>query len=348
MIYIDRKWLLLISSRLRNFKQKSSKLWNFSCPICGDSRTNPHKARGYIYENNGHLSYKCHNCGQTASFSYLLKFVDPLNHREYVMEKFQERHKAKPEDVLTWTKKQFLNDLGKEKIIEPDEKKLLTSINDLPDNHYAKEYVINRGIPQSRWNELYFTDDFKKYLDETFPKHGKEKLVEKDPRLIMFLTNVHGHLSVVCGRELAAENKLRYIKVKVAGQPEERKVFGIKRLDKSKRFFILEGEIDSMFLDNAVAGGDSSLSQLASTLNSENAVLVYDNESRNREIVNQMQEAIETGFKIVIWPDKIIEKDINDIITKQKIPQKELEEIMDKHTYRGLIAQLAFDKWRKW
>ena len=56
-LFVDTKYIHQISFRLRNFKQKSQKLWNFSCPICGDSQRNKTKARGYIYEVKNHLNF---------------------------------------------------------------------------------------------------------------------------------------------------------------------------------------------------------------------------------------------------------------------------------------------------
>jgi len=36
--YIDVKYINLCSSVLERFKQKTTNLWNFRCPICGDSK----------------------------------------------------------------------------------------------------------------------------------------------------------------------------------------------------------------------------------------------------------------------------------------------------------------------
>ena len=36
-MFIEQKYINDISSQLRNFKKKSNNLYNFSCPVCGDS-----------------------------------------------------------------------------------------------------------------------------------------------------------------------------------------------------------------------------------------------------------------------------------------------------------------------
>ncbi|MGH7745937.1 MAG: DNA primase, partial [Candidatus Dormibacteria bacterium] len=58
--------------------------------MCGDSATNPLKARGYAYEHDNRLLIKCHNCGISTVFGQMLKTVDPLLYKEYMMETFKE------------------------------------------------------------------------------------------------------------------------------------------------------------------------------------------------------------------------------------------------------------------
>ena len=85
----DSKYVRLISSRLRNFKQKKDYLWNFSCPICGDSQKNKTKARGYVFPKGNNLFYRCHNCGVSTNVANLIKHVDGALHKEFVLEKYK-------------------------------------------------------------------------------------------------------------------------------------------------------------------------------------------------------------------------------------------------------------------
>ena len=102
-LYIDSKFLRLISSRLRNFKQKKDYLWNFSCPFCGDSAKNKTKARGYVFQKGSNLIYNCHNCGKGTSAGLLIKHVDPSLHKEYTLE----RYKAGESGVSNYKKPSF-------------------------------------------------------------------------------------------------------------------------------------------------------------------------------------------------------------------------------------------------
>ena len=88
-MHVDIKYLNLLSIRLEKFKQKKPYLWNFRCPICGDSKRHKNKARGFIFQVKGDLMYKCHNCGASLPFAKFLQDQDPILYKEYRMEKFQ-------------------------------------------------------------------------------------------------------------------------------------------------------------------------------------------------------------------------------------------------------------------
>ena len=77
MLWVDKKYLRLISSRFRNSKWKDDNLLNHSCPYCGDSKKNKTKARGFFYRVKNDMFFKCHNCGTGQSFANFIKFIDP-------------------------------------------------------------------------------------------------------------------------------------------------------------------------------------------------------------------------------------------------------------------------------
>ena len=87
---IDSKYVRLLSSRLRNFKQKKDYLWNFSCPICGDSQKNKSKSRGYVYRKKNDYFFMCHNCGASMSFYNFLDKVDADLLKQYALERYKD------------------------------------------------------------------------------------------------------------------------------------------------------------------------------------------------------------------------------------------------------------------
>ena len=92
MDLVDSKYINLVSSRLQKFKRVKPDLYNFRCPICGDSKKNRSKTRGYLYAIKANVNFKCHNCGASMSLSNFLKTLDPVIHKQYAFEKFKDGH----------------------------------------------------------------------------------------------------------------------------------------------------------------------------------------------------------------------------------------------------------------
>jgi hypothetical protein len=72
-------------------------------------------------------------------------------------------------------------------------------------------------------------------------------------------------------------------------------------------------------------------------------IWVYDNEPRNREIINRISKTIDRGDKVIIWPDEIVEKDINDMI----LSGHNIMSILKLNTYSNLEAKVKFNNWKK-
>jgi hypothetical protein len=108
----------------------------------------------------------------------------------------------------------------------------------------------------------------------------------------------------------------------------------------------VEGPIDSMFLSNAVATADSNLESIVATLDKSKVVLVFDNEPRNKEIVSKINSAIDNHFNVVIWPEFIDSKDINEMILDGFSPD-EIQDIISKNTFVNLRAKMEFVNWKK-
>jgi transcription elongation factor Elf1 len=95
MDFVDVKYINLISHRFQKFKKVKNNLYNFRCPICGDSQRSKSKARGYLYQEKNNTNFKCHNCGVSISFNNFLKQIDPNVYKQYTFEKFKEGHSGK-------------------------------------------------------------------------------------------------------------------------------------------------------------------------------------------------------------------------------------------------------------
>lgn len=337
-VYIDRKYLTEMSFRLENFKQKKADLYNFKCFYCGDSKKNKLKARGYIYRKGNEYFYRCHNCGKGTTFANFLKDIDTESYKKYVFERY-----SNGDNKHTPYKKPTFDELKGNafaKFAESKKELSLVSIDELPSGHYAREYIINRKVPSEFFQEIYYVPNFKEFIDTDFPDYAKEE-IPSDERIVLLYRNENGDVTNVSGRALG-ESKIRYVTVKVS---DEKKIFGLQRLQKKNRVYVVEGQFDSYFLDNCVASGDSNLIGVADFLEDCDCVLVFDNEPRNKSIVKQIEKAISKNYKVVIYPNYVENyKDINDMVVLGGFNVKEL---VANNIYYGPAASLKFISWRK-
>ena len=322
MDIVDSKYIGLISSRLQKFKRVKADLYNFRCPICGDSQKHKNKARGYIYPLKADMNFKCHNCGASTTFNNFLKTIDPTLHKQYVMEKFKERNVGRgsiiPEPEFNFKKPVFKSKLN------------LPKASEVP---IATKYLEKRKINP---NLFYFTNEFQKWTNthkQTFNNINKD-----ESRVIIPLHDTEKNLIGFQGRSLGP-NSVKYITVMLS--EDAPKIYGLDKIDETKPIFITEGPFDSTFVENSVAMCGSDLD--VRTFGWSNYIWVFDNEPRNREIVERINKAISRGDKVVIWPNNIVEKDINDMV----LSGHHVQDIVESNTFQGLQAKLNFTNWKK-
>ena len=334
-VFIDRTFLLRISPKLQRFSQKKDDLYNFRCPLCGDSQKNKSKCRGYVYRKKDDYFFMCHNCGASTSFYNFLDKVDPSLIKEYALERYKNGDNNKSNHVEP--------DFQEYKKETPKFKKALElpSIDSLPEAHFAKVYVQQRRIPETFHSQLYFAADFAAFIQHLGIE--KEGLHKDDPRLVIPFYDKEKNLVAIQGRSLG-ESKLRYITIKL--HDDNPKVFGMDRIDEEKMIYVVEGPIDSMFLDNCVATADANLESITNIYDKSKVTLIFDNEPRNKQIVMKIDEAIEKHYNVVIWPEMIDSKDINDIILDGFSPD-EIQDIISKNTFVNLRAKAEFVNWKK-
>jgi hypothetical protein len=334
-VFIDRSFLLQLSPKLQRFAKKKDDLYNFRCPLCGDSQKNKLKSRGYIFRKKNDYFYMCHNCGVSTTFFNFLKQVDPNLVKEYQLERYKNGE--------TGNNNYPKPDFEEYKAQAPTFKKSLElpTIDSLPEAHFAKSYVQQRRIPETFYTQLYYAEDFATFIQSLGIE--KEGLHKDDKRLVIPFYDKEKNLVAVQGRSLG-ESKLRYITIKL--HDDYQKVFGSDRIDEDELIYVVEGPIDSMFLDNAVATADSNLESITSIYDKSKVVLVFDNEPRNKEIIKKIDEAIEKHYNVVIWPEMIDSKDINDMILDGFSPD-EIQDIISKNTFVNLRAKAEFVNWKK-
>ena len=321
MDFVDVKYINLISSRFQKFKKVKNNLYNFRCPICGDSQTNKNKARGYLYQIKNNTNYKCHNCGVNVSFNNFLKQIDTEIHKQYIFEKFKEGN----------TGKNFTTQAPVLKFETPKFKPKL-NLPKASENPDAKAYLENRKLNPDNY---YYTEKFKEWtnsLRSTFDNVSKD-----ESRIIIPL--FHQNILVGFQGRALGPSKVKYITIMLTDDAP--KIYGLDKIEKNKNVYITEGPFDSTFISNSIAlcGADGDVDKWGIC----DPVWIYDNEPRNREILSRISRVIEMGQKVVIWPSTIKEKDINDMV----LSGLDVQSVIESNTYSGLEAKLKFTTWKK-
>jgi len=323
-----------MSSRLGRFTKKKDDLYNFRCPICGDSQKNKSKSRGYVYRKKNDYFYMCHNCGISITFYNFLKQVDPTLLKEYQLERYTNGETGNN----NYPKPSFDEFKTEQPVFK--EKIQLPSIASLEEDHFARKYVQQRKIPIELQNSLYYANDFKQFVGS----FGIEKdIPDGDKRLVIPFYDKEKNLIAFQGRALG-ESKIRYITIKL--HDDVKKIYGAERIDPEKKIYVFEGPIDSMFIKNSVATADSHLEAITDVFDKSSVVLVFDNEPRNKEIVKQIERAIDNHMNVVIWPEMIVEKDVNEMVLNG-FSTDEIQDILDNHTHQNLRAKMEFINWKK-
>ena len=322
MDLVDSKYIGLVSSRLQKFKRVKDNLYNFRCPICGDSQKNKNKTRGYIYQVKNNTNFKCHNCGASMSFNNLLKEIDVNLHKQYTLEKFKEGH----------TGRNFVVEAPKFEFTKPVFKKSI----DLPKastNSFASEYLTKRKIDPDKF---YYADKFMEWTNTQ--KQTFDTITRDESRIVIPMYDESKNLIGFQGRALG-KSFTKYITVML--DEEAPKVYGLESINKKLSIYVVEGPFASTFITNSVAlcGSDGDLGYLKGS----NIIFVYDNEPRNREIVRRVEGCINRNEKVVIWPNNIVDKDINDMV----ISGHDVMSVVELNTYSGLEAKIKFNNWKK-
>lgn len=334
--FLQVSYAKILGSRLERFriKKESPFLAAARCPVCGDSAKVKTKTRFQIYEKNHDLNCLCFNCGLSTTLLSFLKIHNKALFDEFLFEKF--RHNAPA------VKKEFVPEVVKYEISPETNELDLPLVSDLPDDHFAKQYIKSRKLPDY---PFYYADKFYEYssqFNETFSSNKRD-----EARIVIPFFDRKGKIFAYQGRDLSGHSNQKYVTVKINDKTPL--LFGLKAINLQQEIQLVEGPIDSLMLPNALASVNASLCSTALwlikglKLPKEQIVVIHDNEPRSKAICSEYEKTISTGFKTVIWPANCDYKDINDIVMHNEDPLK----IISKNTYSGLLAQLQFTKYCK-
>jgi hypothetical protein len=256
------------------------------------------------------------------SLNNFLKKLDSTLYKQYTLEKFKEGHTGK-NFVVETPKFETKKPVFKEKINLP---KAST-------NERASEYLLRRKIDP---NKFYYADKFMEWSNTQ--KQTFDTIFKDEPRIVIPLYDHDKNLIGFQGRALN-NSPTKYITIMV--QDDAPKIYGLDNIRTDDPVYITEGPFDATFICNSIAmcGADVDISGWGIN----DAIYVYDNEPRNREIVRRISDTIERGSKVVIWPQNIEQKDINDMV----LAGINVMDVLKLNTHSGLQAKIKFNNWKK-
>jgi transcription elongation factor Elf1 len=313
---INAEYAALVAARQKQ-NIKRGRTFNFRCPICLDSRTSKTKRRGYLFPYKGTYIFKCHRCGKSMSIRNFLRDFAPDLYDEYVLKSFKENTK-KANPTLEPTIASKSHEYAELKFNS------LPTIAELDSNHPAITYLDNRLVPVCY--------------------HNTFKWLEDQKRIIIPFHDYSGKVLIgVQGRTIDPNEKKRFLtSVFVKDTPM---FFGTNSIDRTSTIYVTEGPFDSTFIDNSVSMSGLSKFSAASKLG-DKVVFVLDNQNRHKEVVATMNKMINKGFGIVVWPDCITQKDVNDMILSG-ISIQDINIIVSKNTFHGMKARIKLLEWQK-
>lgn len=345
-MFRDSSFLIKISNNLEKFHSSRGTNFSFRCPYCGDSKKDPDKTRGCLKEapwDNTKLIYKCFNCGIFRTFRNFLRDIDNSIYREYIRESLRHDNSFigsdKGSDFWEIPSLKALDPIRKNPLPED----FFVQLESLSSNHPAIRYVESRKIPCSKWKYIWYTDDFRSIAHNLDPeKYSKEGQIFPESRLILpGMTPDGSRMTFFQGRSLEPDAKVRYIMIWIDRSSD--KLFGIERVNPTLPVIVLEGPIDTFFVDNSIAQCGATH---APSICFRDRIFFMDQEPRNPNIINKMHLLVESGEKIVILPDKYIELDPNEIHLKYGLSSADIRNLAIENTYSGQKAKLELARWQ--
>ncbi len=342
-IIVDLQFAERVRPYVKNFKARGQYMWSMTCPYCGDSSKNKSASKAGVYRRTDKLLFNCFKCGTSTTLGNFIKSLDAQLYKEYRFAEFKEEKEiAHSDDDDVEVDESFFKKSSRQLPISDTTLDKLVPISQLPITHKAVQYIVGRKIPKDKWKLFFYTEQYKQYVESIIP--GKFETLKNDcPRIVLPFYDQHGRVFAFTGRSLNGEEP-KYITIKL--KEDEERIYGRERLDYSKLIFVVEGQIDSLLLPNAVSVSGSSFDTPYIRGIKTNCILVPDFEPRHPQIVKLYEKYIDEGYRVCMLPDSFPGKDINEAVIAG-MTSDEIAKLILENSYQGITAKLKFGQWKR-
>lgn len=277
---------------------------------------------------------KCHHCGMSHRLSTFIRMIDPSLADEYRMELYKERIQNGTYNPPE--RKEHIPEILKTPKIETNSVlNGLTPLNSLGQNHPAYKYAQKRAIPLDQFDKIYFAPKFNAFAKQY--NDSFSKLRGDYPRLVFPYFDASNKIYALTARAFGKETP-KYIFLPIEENAE--RIYGLWRIKNNEPIIAVEGQIDSLCLDNCIAVGGADYSSQTLISIKSNLIIVPDNDFvRNKQVADSVKKAIDLGFTVSLFPDGFRYKDVNDAV-KGKYNKQQLHEMIMSNAKSGAEAKL--------
>lgn len=304
---------------LPNIKRHPAGL-NMECPFCNEGKSKGRKRRAFILTNKPDQNrFYCHNCGLDLSIRNFLQKYDYSLYQEYIQKErelkfknfkegdIQKKKSSVPKSIINNNKLRFFR--------LPDEHFISVA-----ENESALSYCRERKIP-------------KRIIDGLLYCPKKEDIPDKFRPLMEMVIFPFYKEDTMYGFQGRRISEKRFHTVSQEGY----KVYNLFNVDLDSSVYILESIIDSFYVHNAIAMLGSAINlQIIKQL--QKPVFVFDNDVSD-DTIKRIEKCIELGYNVVLWPEEILEKDVNKMICNG-YSEEEVNRIIKENIYSGFPARI--------
>ena len=330
---------------------------NFACPFCGDSLRDPRKKRFNIYLNS--LSCHCFNCNHHSGInSFLKQFDEELSVEDKIQVHEIQQSSKKFERRISSNQSSFAFQLL-DKLAIP--KSILFNMLNLTTPYKSKEcsdYLNSRCINIKQWKHFAYNEKSKELYILNINSNDRvigmqirqlDTNSKKSRYLTRSLSKIYNNIfkkdiSILIERLLKSiENGEKYITEEdgveniQANLDRLSGLFNIMNVDMNKPLTIVEGPIDSLCINNAIAlQGATKLNNYFDEI--KMVRYLFDNDKVGKE---HSLDKIKSNKKVFLWnlyikkmniKNKV--KDINDVLKLNKF---------NKEIYESCFSDDEFD-----
>lgn len=281
--------------------------YNFRCNVCGDSKKNKFKKRGYLIKKRDKpWHFYCHNCQTSMSATKWMKEYFPLYYKEYIREILNNKKESVIKPIIT-------GHINKENLMEKDDIKFFIPILKGKGKLFedAIKFCKDRMISENVWSKWFVAIN------------GRYK-----NRLIIPFFDHNGKIYYWQGRALKDEMIPKYLS-RLGDQFNN--IYNYYNVDKDKEVIILEGPIDSEFVENSIAlTGLKINDDKLMTFKKRYFLLDYDKDGKKKSL-----KLLENGEYVFNW---------NNFIKDNNLPKKDKWDINEVCIFLHKVNKFTFNE----